>query len=31
MKVYLIFYEVSADKIEILSFCDNRQDETKRI
>jgi len=25
MKVYLIFYEINADKIEILSFWDNRQ------
>ena len=31
MKVYLVFYEVNADRIEILSFWDNRQDETKRI
>ena len=31
MKVYLIFYDINADKIEILSFWDNRQDETKRV
>ena len=31
MKVYLIFYEINGDKIEILSFWDNRQDENKRI
>lgn len=30
MKVYLIFYEINADKIEILSFWDNRQDIEKR-
>ena len=29
MKVYLIFYEVNADRIEILSFWDNRQDSKK--
>ena len=27
MKVYLIFYEVNDDYIEIVSFWDNRQDE----
>jgi len=26
MKVYLIFYEINEDKIEILSFWDNRQE-----
>ncbi|MDP3359826.1 MAG: type II toxin-antitoxin system RelE/ParE family toxin [Lutibacter sp.] len=26
MKDYLIFYEINNDKIEILSFWDNRQD-----
>ena len=26
MKVYLIFYEINANQIEILSFWDNRQD-----
>ena len=31
MKVYLIFYEINDDRIEILSFWDNRQDGTKRI
>ena len=25
MKVYLIFYEINEDKIEIVSFWDNRQ------
>jgi len=25
MKVYLIFYEINANQIEILSFWDNRQ------
>jgi len=30
MKVYLIFYEINADRIEIMSFWDNRQDEKKR-
>ncbi len=31
MKEYLIFYEINNNKIEILSFWDNRQDDTKRI
>lgn len=26
MKVYLIFYEINEDRIEIVSFWDNRQD-----
>ncbi|WP_296150783.1 type II toxin-antitoxin system RelE/ParE family toxin [uncultured Flavobacterium sp.] len=26
MKTYLIFYEVNMDRIEIVSFWDNRQD-----
>ncbi len=26
MKVYLIFYEIKEDTIEIVSFWDNRQD-----
>ena len=30
MKVYLIFYEITGNRIEILSFCDNRQDSSKR-
>lgn len=30
MKVYLIFYESDEDTIEILSFCDNRQDDNTR-
>lgn len=31
MKVYLVFYEINHDIIEIVSFWDNRQNETKRI
>jgi len=31
MKVYLIFYEINGNRIEILSFWDNRQDDIKRI
>ncbi|MCK5823637.1 MAG: type II toxin-antitoxin system RelE/ParE family toxin [Bacteroidales bacterium] len=31
MKLYLIFYEVNGDQIEILSFWDNRQNDIKRI
>ena len=31
MKVYLIFYEINGNIIEILSFWDNRQDDSKRI
>lgn len=30
MKVYLIFYEVGQDQIEIVAFWDNRQDENKK-
>lgn len=30
MKVYLIFYEINGNKIEIVSFWDNRQDIEKR-
>ena len=26
MKTYLIFYEINSNRIEILSFWDNRQD-----
>lgn len=26
MKVYLLFYEINGNRIEILSFWDNRQD-----
>ncbi|WP_456865685.1 type II toxin-antitoxin system RelE/ParE family toxin [Galbibacter sp. BG1] len=29
MKVYLIFYEIDNEIIEIVSFWDNRQDEKK--
>jgi len=31
MKVYLIFYEINGDRIEIISFWDNRQEDRKRI
>lgn len=31
IKVYLIFYEINQDYIEIVSFWDNRQDESKRL
>jgi plasmid stabilization system protein ParE len=31
MGVYLIFYDITEERIEILSFWDNRQDENKRI
>jgi len=31
MKRYLIFYEINNEKIEILSFWDNRQDGRGRI
>ena len=31
MKVYLIFYEINGNRIEILSFWDNRQEDSKRI
>jgi hypothetical protein len=27
MKVYLIFYEINGNRIEIISFGDNRQNE----
>ena len=30
MKVYLIFYEINENKIEIVSFWDNRQDLERR-
>lgn len=30
MKVYLIFYEVNENNIEIVSFWDNRQDKSKK-
>jgi toxin YoeB len=30
MKIYLIFYEINQDKIEIVSFWDNRQDVENR-
>ncbi|WP_439130554.1 type II toxin-antitoxin system RelE/ParE family toxin [Polaribacter sp.] len=30
MKVYLIFYEINNNNIEILSFWDNRQDKKNR-
>ena len=30
MKVYLIFYEILQDHIQIVSFWDNRQDISKR-
>ena len=31
MKIYLIFYDINDDQIEILSFWDNRQNDDKRI
>jgi plasmid stabilization system protein ParE len=31
IKVYLIFYEINQDNIEVVSFWDNRQDEAKRL
>ena len=31
MKVYLIFYEIKGDTIEIVSFWDNRQNGDNRI
>ncbi|HNP20403.1 MAG TPA: type II toxin-antitoxin system RelE/ParE family toxin [Fulvivirga sp.] len=31
LKVYLVFYEINKDRIEILSFWDNRQDQKKRV
>lgn len=30
LKVFLIFYEIKKDKIEIISFWDNRQDDKKQ-
>ncbi|QLC65827.1 type II toxin-antitoxin system RelE/ParE family toxin [Flavobacterium sp. LPB0248] len=30
MKIYLIFYEINNDQIEIISFWDNRQNPEKR-
>ncbi len=30
MKVYLIFYEINGNRIEIVSFWDNRQDIERR-
>ena len=30
MDVFLIFYEITDDRIEIISFWDNRQNEHKR-
>lgn len=30
MKVYLIFYEINGNRIEIISFWDNRQNEGNR-
>ena len=30
MKVYLIFYEINGNRIEIISFWDNRQNESNR-
>ncbi|RCS28523.1 type II toxin-antitoxin system RelE/ParE family toxin [Polaribacter sp. WD7] len=30
MKVYLIFYEINENTIEVISFWDNRQNEKKR-
>lgn len=31
MKVYLVFYEINKNRIEILSFWDNRQNESNRL
>ena len=31
MGTYLIFYDITEERIEIVSFWDNRQDESKRI
>ena len=31
MKIYLIFYEINEEQIEILSFWDNRQNQKGRI
>lgn len=31
MEVYLIFYETNEDRIEIVSFWDNRQNPKKRL
>lgn len=30
MKIYLLFYEINSDQIEIVSFWDNRQSLEKR-
>ncbi|MGB0880646.1 MAG: type II toxin-antitoxin system RelE/ParE family toxin [Polaribacter sp.] len=30
MKIYMIFYEIKENNIEIISFWDNRQDDKKR-
>ena len=30
MKVYLLFYEINGNRIEIVSFWDNRQDIKRR-
>jgi len=30
MKIYLLFYEINGDRIEIVSFWDNRQDVENR-
>ncbi|PBJ06840.1 type II toxin-antitoxin system RelE/ParE family toxin [Flavobacterium sp. ACN6] len=30
MKIYLIFYEINYNQIEIISFWDNRQSDKKR-
>lgn len=31
MNVYLIFYEINEEQIEIVSFWDNRQNQNKRV
>lgn len=31
MNVYLIFYEINEEQIEIVSFWDNRQIQNKRV
>ena len=31
MNVYLVFYEINNQQIEILSFWDNRQESSKRV
>jgi plasmid stabilization system protein ParE len=30
MKAYLLFYEINGDRIEVVSFWDNRQDNVNR-